>query len=132
MAENANVTVMMQVFGTELPMPGCGCGSDCGPSCGPESEDGATSAPTIEEQAADLEGRLACYYGDGVQVEYVDVFSPRMEDFPMAQRAVFAMNVPLPVIAFDGQPRIAGGISIEMISEELEKRGLEVPGHLAG
>jgi hypothetical protein len=59
-----------------------------------------------------------------VKVEYVDVFSPRMLDFPMVQRAIFALNVALPVIAFDGQPRIAGGISIEMISEELEKRGI--------
>jgi hypothetical protein len=57
-------------------------------------------------------------------VEYVDVFSPRMEEFPLAQRVVFMMNAPLPVIAFDGQPRIAGGISVEMISQELEKRGL--------
>lgn len=45
----------------------------------------------------------------------------------MAQRAIFAMNVPLPVIAFDGEPKIAGGISMEMISEELEKRGLTIP-----
>lgn len=57
----------------------------------------------------------------------MDVFSPRIDDFPMARRAVFAMNVPLPVIAFDGEPKIAGGISIEMISEELEKRGLTIP-----
>lgn len=78
----------------------------------------------MEEQAADLGRRLARYYGDGVEVEYVDVFSTRMHEFPLAQRAVFALSVSLPVIAFDGQPRIAGGISIEMISSELEKRGL--------
>jgi hypothetical protein len=75
----------------------------------------------------ELEGKLARYYGNSVKVEYVDVFSPRIDDFPMARRAVFAMNVPLPVIAFDGEPKIAGGISIEMISEELEKRGLTIP-----
>lgn len=51
-------------------------------------------------------------------------FPPRMDEFPLAQRAVLAMRVPLPVVAFDSQPNIAGGISIEMISEELEKRGL--------
>jgi hypothetical protein len=33
-------------------------------------------------------------------------------------------NVSLPIIAFDGQPRIVGGISIPMISEELERRGV--------
>jgi len=78
----------------------------------------------MEEQTADLGRRLARYYGDGVEVEYVDVLSPRLEEFPLAQRLVFMTNVPLPVIAFDGQPRIVGGISIAMISEELEKRGL--------
>lgn len=59
-----------------------------------------------------------------MKVEYVDVFSPRMDEFPLAQRAVFGRGVPLPIVAFDGQPRIAGGISIEMISSELEKRGI--------
>jgi hypothetical protein len=78
----------------------------------------------MEEQAADLAGRLARYYGNGVRVEYIDVFSPRMGQFPLAQRAVFALGFELPIVAFDGQPRIAGGISIEMISEELEKRGI--------
>lgn len=64
----------------------------------------------MEEQAADLGRRLARYYGHGTDVEYIDVFSPRMEEFPLAHRAVFMMNVNLPVIAFDGQPRIAGGM----------------------
>jgi hypothetical protein len=59
-----------------------------------------------------------------VEVEYVDVLSTRMHEFPLAQRAVFVLGVSLPVVAFDGQPRIAGGISIEMISSELEKWGL--------
>jgi len=78
----------------------------------------------MAEQAVDLEQRLARYYGDCVKVEYIDVLSARMDEFPLAQRAVFGMGVNLPVIAFDGRPKIAGGISIEMISEELEKRGL--------
>jgi hypothetical protein len=86
----------------------------------------------MEEQAADLGRRLARYYGDSTDVEYIDVFSPRIEEFPLAHRAVFMMNVSLPVIAFDGQPRIAGGISIEMISEELEKRGLTLLEQPAG
>ena len=78
----------------------------------------------MEEQTADLGRGLARYYGGGVAVEFVDVFSPRMEEFQLARRAVFTMNVQLPVIAFNGQPRIAGGISMELISEELVKRGL--------
>ncbi len=86
----------------------------------------------MEEQTADLGRRLARHYGDGVGVEYVDIFSPRMDEFALAQRVVFMMNVSLPVIAFDGQPKIAGGISIEMISEELEKRGLTAVAQAAG
>lgn len=78
----------------------------------------------MEEQAAELGSWLSESYGDRIEVEYIDVFSQRMDDFPLAHRAVFMMNLNLPIIAFDGQPRIAGGISLEMISEELEKRGL--------
>ncbi len=78
----------------------------------------------MEEQTADLGRRLTRYYGDGVQVEYIDVFSLRMEEFPGVQRAIDRLNAPLPITAFNGEPRIAGGISIEKISKELEERGL--------
>lgn len=81
-------------------------------------------SPDMEEQAADLGRRLARYYGDSVRVEYVDVLSSRLDEFPVARRLVYLNNVSLPIIAFDGQPRIVGGISIAMISEELEKRGV--------
>ena len=78
----------------------------------------------MEEQAADLGQSLAGYFGSGVSVEYVDVFSERMEDFPSVLRVVDRGNVPLPVIGFNGEAKFAGGISMDMISEELEKRGL--------
>ena len=78
----------------------------------------------MEEQVVDLEQRLARYYGGDVSVEYIDVLSQRMGEFPLAQRVVFGMGFNLPIVAFDGQPKIAGGISVEMITEELEKRGL--------
>jgi hypothetical protein len=78
----------------------------------------------MEEQTADLGRRLARYYGDSVRVEYVDVLSSRLDEFPVARRLVYMNNVSLPIIAFDGQPRIVGGISIAMICEELEKRGV--------
>lgn len=78
----------------------------------------------MEEQTADLGQRLARYYGGGVGVEYVDVFSRRMGKFPSVLRVIIRGNVPLPVIGFNGEARFAGGISVEVISEELEKRGL--------
>lgn len=84
----------------------------------------APAVPTMEEQTVDLGRRLARYYGDSVKVDYVDVLSDRMLDFPLVQRAVFGMGFDLPIVAINGQPRIAGGISIEMISDELEKRGI--------
>jgi len=78
----------------------------------------------MEERAADLGQTLARCYGNGVTVEYVDAFSLRMGEFPSVQRLIDRGNVPLPIIAFDGQAKIAGGIPVEMITEELEKRGL--------
>lgn len=78
----------------------------------------------MEEQTADLGQRLARYYGGGVSVEYVDVFSRRMEEFPSVVRVVSRGNVPLPVIGFNGEAKFAGDISVEMISEELEKMGM--------
>ena len=78
----------------------------------------------MEEQTVDLGRRLVRYYGDGVGLEYIDVFSLRMGEFPWVQRAIDRLNIPLPIVAFNGEPRIAGGISIEKISQELEKRGL--------
>jgi hypothetical protein len=64
----------------------------------------------MEEQVASLGQRLARYYGNGVRVEYIDVLSDRMYEFPLVQRAVFGMGFDLPIVAFDGQPRIAGGM----------------------
>jgi len=78
----------------------------------------------MQEQAEDLGRRLARYYGSGVCVEYVDIFSKRMEEFPSVLRLVSRGNVPLPVVGFDGKAKYAGGISVEMISETLENMGL--------
>lgn len=124
MVEDNDAKVVVQVFGTDMPQGGCGCGSGCGPSCGPGGDDAAASPSTMEEQTADLGQRLARYYGGSVAVEYVDFFSRRMGEFPSVLRVVSRGNVPLPVVGFDGEAKFAGGISMEMISEELEKRGL--------
>jgi hypothetical protein len=78
----------------------------------------------MEEQTADLGQRLARRYGGNVAVEHVDVFSHRMEEFPSVLRLVSRGNVSLPVIGFNGKERFAGGISVEMIGEELERMGL--------
>ena len=118
-AGDTDAKVIVQVFGTDMPMGGCGCGSGC---CGPAPE--PTDSSSMDEQAAELGQRLARYYGNDVAVEYVDIFSRRMGEFPSVLRVIGRGNVPLPVIGFIGEARLAGGISIEMISEELEKMGV--------
>lgn len=123
MADRNDLKIAVQVFGSDMPVGGCGCGCGSGWGCGPDDANDAPT-PTIREQAEDLGRRLARYYGSGVSVEYVDVYSTRMEEFPAVLRVVGRGSVPLPIIGFDGKAKFAGGISIEMISETLEKMGL--------
>ncbi len=68
--------------------------------------------------------RLAGYYGGSVAVEYIDFFSPRMSNYPNVLTLVNQRGVPLPIISFNGKPKFAGGISVEGISEELERLGV--------
>ncbi len=83
--------------------------------------------PTLGEQAADLGRKLAEYYGDSVVVEYVDIFSPEMADHPAVFELLSSRNLPLPLIAINDEPRFAGGISLEVVSEALESDGLVSP-----
>jgi len=79
---------------------------------------------TMEEQTADLERQLIRDYGERVAVEYVDIFSPRMADYRGILRIIARGDIPLPLIAVDGKPRFVGGISLEMISGDLDGLGL--------
>ena len=78
---------------------------------------------TWEEQTQELGRRLAKYYGPRVVAEYVDIFSPQMMEHQEELRLLSRGNIPLPLVSIDGKPSFAGGISLEMISEELEKLG---------
>lgn len=118
--------VLIEIFGTSMPAGGCACGSGLGSCCGLDDGEGATAA-SQEEQAADLGERLSRYYGDRVVVEYVDVFSQDMAQHRAALEALVSDNVPLPLISVNGEPRFAGGISLEMISDDLESQGLVDP-----
>ncbi len=86
--------------------------------------------PSLEEQVADLGRKLAAHYGDAVTVEYVDIFSPELADHPAVFELLSSRNLPLPLIAINGEPRFAGGISLEGISEALEADGLVKPAEL--
>jgi len=80
---------------------------------------------TTEQEAAELGTRLAKYYGDAVQVQYVDVFSPQMREHPSVLRILNMGSYPLPFVAVGGKPKFAGRISVEAISEELEQAGIQ-------
>ncbi len=47
-----------------------------------------------------------------------------MSEYPDVLLLVQQRNLPLPVISFNGKPKFAGGISVERISEELERLGV--------
>ena len=60
-------------------------------------------------------------------VEFVDIFSPEMAAHQAAWALLSTRNLPLPLIAINDEPRFAGGISLEVISEALESDGLVSP-----
>ncbi len=78
----------------------------------------------MEELTAELKRELAGTYGSAVAVEYVDVYSPEMPRHPAVLRLLMQGNTPLPVICLNGEPVLAGGVSTEMIEEELHKLGV--------
>ncbi len=79
---------------------------------------------SVEEAVADLGRRLATHYGSAVAVEYIDLLSPRMSEYPNVLMLVNQRGLPLPIVSFNGKPRFAGGLSMERISEELERLGV--------
>ena len=64
-------------------------------------------------------------------VKYVDVFSPEMAEHRAALELLSRRNLPLPLIAINDEPRFAGGISLEMVSQALESEGLVRPVELS-
>ena len=66
---------------------------------------------------------MAGRYGAAVTVEYLDVHSGVLQDHPKVFE-LLTRNVPLPIVSLDGTPTFAGGISLEMIEEELRSQGL--------
>jgi hypothetical protein len=78
----------------------------------------------MEDQTAELALELNKAYGDAVQVEYVDIFSSAMSAHQQELRLIMNGNVEVPLISINGEPKFAGGISLEMIDEELRGLGL--------
>lgn len=78
----------------------------------------------MEEETAALREQLASRYGNAVAVEYLDVYSGALQEHPEVFRLLTQGNVPLPIVSLNGEPTFAGGISLEMIEEELQNLGL--------
>ncbi len=77
----------------------------------------------MEEAATALREQLAGRYGSAVTVEYLDVYSGALREHPEVTQ-LLTKNVPLPIVSLNGEPTFAGGISLEMIEEELQSQGL--------
>ncbi len=80
----------------------------------------------MADQAAAVETELKRSFGDQIEVRYIDIFmSAEINSYPNVIAAVMAGQAPLPITCIDGQPKIAGGISVPMIKKELESLGLK-------
>ncbi|MDA8216838.1 MAG: hypothetical protein M0Z94_04390 [Dehalococcoidales bacterium] len=70
---------------------------------------------------------LGSRYGEGVTVEYVDIFSPVMfESHLDVLRLISTRGLALPLVSIAGRPRFAGGISTPMICKLLDKMGAQL------
>ena len=75
-----------------------------------------------------MRDELRVRFGDGVRVEYVDVFAADLSQHPATMRVNARGDVPLPVISIDGKPRFAGGISSQVVGDALEQMGVAALG----
>ncbi len=79
----------------------------------------------MEQQTAALREALTGRYGDAVTVEYIDIYSEQMPEYPNVLRLLLRGDIAVPIISLNGEPTFAGGIAQDMIEEELQTRGLQ-------
>ncbi len=61
-------------------------------------------------------------YGDEVSVDYVDLSKPdKREEFKHIIEAVETYNWPYPLVAIEGELKMAGGINFAMIASHIDK-----------
>jgi len=78
----------------------------------------------MEDQAKNAESQLKERFGEQVEVEYIDIYSPAsIETVQKVMLLVMSGQAALPVTLIDSEPKIGGAISISMIEEELESLG---------
>jgi len=80
----------------------------------------------MRDQVEAVASILKQKFGEQIEVEYIDAFSPPDgETIQQVMLMVMSGRAALPITIIDGEPKIAGGISIPMIEKELESLGVE-------
>jgi len=80
----------------------------------------------MEDQAKAAEKELKQKFGEQIEVEYIDIYSPsHIETVQNVMLLVMSGQAALPVTVIDGEPKIGGAISVPMIIEELESLGVK-------
>lgn len=59
-------------------------------------------------------------YGEKVEVDYIDTTNRDLNSFPLISRVV-QMGYIFPIIAINGQPRMAGGLDVNQIKRLLNE-----------
>ncbi|MBO8168160.1 MAG: hypothetical protein H0Z35_03105 [Thermoanaerobacteraceae bacterium] len=61
---------------------------------------------------------------DNVEITYIDISDPEVKDYPKVQPHIKHPGTPLPIVAFNGEPKWAGSISFHHIIQELQRLGV--------
>lgn len=90
-------------------------------SGGAERGTGCTVCWTSPESLQDVLRRIAERFGEKIRIEYVDLVDPATAT-PYKEIAdmIRERSLPLPVLAIDGAPHLAGSFDFRMASEMIE------------
>lgn len=110
-----NQPVTIKIFGA--PLAGCSCGASCGSSCGPNS---CAPTETMEEAVRAVAAALTEEYGQRVVVEYVDIMSGDIKDYPEVLQLVRG-GYGFPLTFINDIPKFAGGLSLPMIKKVIDE-----------
>lgn len=107
---NPNKIIVEILVGTRGMMDACvGCVAG---GCG-----GTEDYAVLTEKAA---GELRQQYGDLVDVRYVDIGQVGLDGYPKVKN-VLAVGYRFPITVINGEPRLAGGVSLNKMKEIVEK-----------
>ncbi len=89
------------------------------------TEDGCDVPESIDVDAEVLQHYFNRKYGPNlIEVKWVDVMSPDLEDYPEVNDYI-AQHDTYPIVTINGLIKFVGSISVDLINKELEKLGLK-------